>query len=178
MISVKILSEFSSVDWNDIPEDTKSIISSLIRMPTVSNLSFQAIHRFPIAALSVCSGLNDVLFIDCFGITPPGDNDTMHSLSIKSLVLWHGNDNLNYSTTLAALMSPIGGSNTTTAGSIIEFDQLQHASVAITDHDEFFQMCKLMERSIFLESLTITGNCSLFSVYAYPDEVWNSLSQL
>lgn len=140
-----VISPIAIWDWNRLPEQTRSIILSLIQVPTLSDLSLHRLYNFPAAALSLCPGLEKIALHDILRLVPPGVNHDMQGPTITTLVSLHNYD--GRTDTLAAMMS----------GLIVRFDRLKNASFRVRNRDDFSQVCKLLGRAISLERLEIDG---------------------
>lgn len=164
LTSVTVSSHYPR-DWNrlDVPEKAKSVILSLIQMPTLRYLTFDQIDNFPATVLSRCSGLDELAFHRINSLTPPGANDAMQPNTITSLVSFTSHSSHNRNNTLAVLMGPIGRNVAEAAGSVIVLDRLTNVSLGIVSQVEFPQMCKFLERAIRLERLELNGEHHILS---------------
>ena len=154
LTAIEILS-LRTQDWNILHENTKTIILSLIQKPTLRRLTYQSIRYFPAAALSLCSGLEQLAFHGFCALAPPSSNDEIHSLSITTLLL--KNVNHGHHNALTSLMNPTGEGEGKAAVSIIIPEMLKNVGLHITCQDEFPCVRKLLENSTCLEWLQIDG---------------------
>lgn len=161
----------STGDWNKLPEETKSVILSLIQIPTLRHLTLEKINNFPAAALSLCCGPIDIALQDIDRLAQPSVDYSIQNPKITSLE----SSNCSIDGTLSVLLGPVGQNEAGTVMSIIEFDRLRDASFEISTQLEVIQTCKLLEKATCLEKLRIHGDSYITSFCLYSDK-WNSSS--
>ncbi|KJA17257.1 hypothetical protein HYPSUDRAFT_1025308 [Hypholoma sublateritium FD-334 SS-4] len=167
LTSIKILSDLCC--WDDLSNRVKSVVYSLIQMPTLRHLTLNCIENFPAAALqSLCIGLKELTFHDSCSLAPPvSGDDAMQNPTITTLAFEQTYS--SYNITFSSLTKPIG------QNTVFAFDRVKNIYANIPDQAEGFDACKVLERAICLEHLELSGEFHALTVKcAYPDILLNS----
>ncbi|KJA17256.1 hypothetical protein HYPSUDRAFT_206310 [Hypholoma sublateritium FD-334 SS-4] len=137
-------------DWNGYSDTTKLVALSFMAKPTLRHFTLNSIKNFPVAALSLCSGLTELSFYDNCSLDPPGPGHAVQRPAITTLVVkpFRG-----YNGTFASLLQPMG------RNTVIAFGHLKSISVSIRGPAEFIPMCQILERAICLERLDLSVQC-------------------
>lgn len=157
--SINLLTKASNADaWNAQPDITKSLLISLIQLPTTTHLRFRSFHGFfPYDQLSLCSGLQslelrnmaDLPMHDINPITVPTPLQAPAPMSLKVAD--------SHYAVLDILMNPTKGPNA--LGPIINFNSLHELDLLIRSSAQVARIGKLrlLETTEQLEKLTIRG---------------------
>ena len=134
------------LDWNLLRGPIKSLLISLIQLPTVNHLSLGPMKNFPLAALSLCSGLTNFAFSELSEPTPQADQVIMRSNipAVASLCA------RGFYPAISALMRPLSP-----YGPIIDFSRLEKASFEISEEIEALQMAEFLKTLTQLRKLYI-----------------------
>ena len=133
------------LDWNLLREPIKSLLISLMQLPTVNHLSLAPTRNFPLAALSLCSGLTNFSISELSEPTPHADQVIMRS-NIPTVASLYGR---GFYSAISALMRP------SHYGPIIDFSRLEKASFEISEEIEAIQMAEFLKALTQLRKLYI-----------------------
>lgn len=149
----------SGGSWNHLTEQATSAILSIIQSSAALHLTLRNISRFPVTALSLCTGLTELKLHDLHDFALSDNNHVAENCHRTAPVSLHVSGRSNHA--LATLMRPKDLNAVGTAGSAVRFDRLKRAYFRISVLDEAFQMHKLLAAAIALESVEITGKCNV-----------------
>ena len=151
-------------NWIDSLSD-KSWISlsfSLLQLSSLRCLILRSVDKFPAAALSLCSGLQELVLYNGCSWTPLSVDNAVRIPTITTLVITQ--DNILDDTAYYSLM------NLTGQNMVIPFDRLKNLFATGLDCDDFPYVCKLLERAPCLERLELSGEFyALFVQNSSPD---------
>ncbi|KJA14249.1 hypothetical protein HYPSUDRAFT_49339 [Hypholoma sublateritium FD-334 SS-4] len=145
------LTSFGWADWVEVNEPTKSLLISLIQLPTVTHLDLGLVHNFPFPALSLCSGLTDISVSQVSEATPHAYR-TLPRAKIPAPASLHV---AGFHSAILVLMQwhPLGRRSIN--GPAIDFSHLEKASFEISNVNEAFQMSLLLKTVTQLRTLSI-----------------------
>lgn len=158
--------DFIPTNWNVLPEKTRSYIISLIQIPTLRRLILIRVDSLPAAAFSLCCGLIELTLHDTSNLELPSVDDATQIPKISALV------SLNCS--VAVFMSFIGQNKVGPSNLNIAFDCLRDASFEIGTQSEVPQICKLLNKATYLETLRINGDFYIIAFHSYADGLLKS----
>ena len=165
--SINLLTRASNADaWNAQPDITKSLLISLIQLPTTTHLRFRSFHGFfPYDQLSLCRGLQSLELCymaelpmhDINPIAVPAPLEAPAPMSLKVTDSYYG--------VLDILMHPTKGPNA--LGPIINFNRLHELDLLIRSpaHVARIGKLRLLETAEQLEKLTLRGKQKYVSSY-------------
>lgn len=144
------LSSYGWPNWNALREPTKSLLISLIQLPTVTHLELGIIKHFPLVALSLCSGLTDFSVSTYpYEATSPHSDQIITRSKIPSPVSLHIR---GFYSPISVLMRP---PSSDAIDPIMDFSRLEKASFNICADSEASQMAELLKTATQLRTLSI-----------------------
>ena len=136
------------LEWNILPEPIKSLLISLIQLPTVTRLKLGIMRNFPLAPLSLCSGLNDITISEVSEATPQTDQIIARSNIPAPTSLYAR----RFHSAISVLMRP---PDLNINGAIIDFSRLEKAVFEISEQSEALQLTELLKTVTQLQKLSI-----------------------
>ncbi len=140
------------LDWNLLREPIKPLLISLMQLPTVYHLNLGPMRNFPLAALSLCSGLTNFAISEFSEPAPHADQVIMHS-NIPAIASLYAR---GFYSAISALMRP-----PSPHGPIIDFSRLEVVSFEISEEIEALQMAEFLKTLKQLRKLYIEYCASL-----------------
>ena len=139
---------WSILDWKDFPESIRSLLVSLIQLPTVTHLAIHSFKRFPAMAFSGCSNLIDLQLREIEFAFPEINQVIPHHKIPTPVSLYIDKRTFG----LAALLKSTS-LNVNAGGPIVDFSCLRRACVEL--RGDFGQVIDLMKVTKQLEYFTI-----------------------
>lgn len=144
------LLSYNSSDWNALQEPTKSLLMSLIQLPTIIYLHLALCQNFPLVAISLCtSGLTDIKLIHN-NVSEENCGNYSSSISIR-----RSKTRASVSLDISGLNSAISVLMDHLGPNPIDFGCLEKASIEICSANEAFQMAELLKTAAQLRTLRI-----------------------
>ncbi|KJA14244.1 hypothetical protein HYPSUDRAFT_72683 [Hypholoma sublateritium FD-334 SS-4] len=137
-------------DWNALQEPTKSLLISLMQLPTVTHLQLRYLKNFPLVALSLCSNLADISVHNVFEAPSSSYADQIITRSKVPTPVSLRIGDFNFA--ISVLMRPPGPN---IIDPIIDFSCLENASFNICVASDASQMAEILKMVTRLRTLII-----------------------